>query len=365
MASHTCEQCGSIVAGDEQFCPSCGAFIDPMRTPRQQPRRSAPSDKVISINSDGESRRGKAGDERGSSSGYEEFSLDEPPPPTPRTTAAKPARSANGNGNGNGGDVACPSCGAVNPGSNRHCQECGARLRQGPLPTAPRPAVQATAGVRAALAISGLLLGVILIALFFNIFTGDDPQASASSTSTSTTVQQVLPDPAPIEILEENCVPEGIGGLICANLTNGQFGQGNEYQVNWREVESVVTITLSFREPMAITSIEWTNIDDPTRFRQNFRPSALEISAQDSVVPLTVELADEPGAQIIDFSSLATTRIEVKILDVYLAEVLDDNSFDELAIDEIVVVGRPVVGTGNTTATTVPSDTGSTSTTAG
>lgn len=363
MASHTCEQCGAIVAGDEQFCPSCGAFIDPMKTPRQRARRSTSSDKVISINSDGERRGAPGGDKRAPSGGYEEFSLDEPPPPDPRTSPAKPARS--GNRNGNGGDVDCPSCGAVNPGSNRHCQECGARLRQGPLPTAPRPAVQATAGVRAALAISGLLLGVILIALFFNIFTGEDPEATGSSTSTSTTVQQILPDPAPIEILEENCVPEGIGGLICANLTNGQFGQGNEYQVNWREVEGVVTITLSFREPMAIVSVEWTNIDDPTRFKQNFRPSALEITAQDSVTPVIVELADEPGTQIIDFSSLATTRLVFEVADVYLAEVIDDNSFDELAIDEIVVVGRPVVSTGNTTATTAPADSGSTTTTAG
>lgn len=354
MASHTCEHCGAIVAGDEQFCPSCGAFIDPMKTPRQRPRRSSSSDKVISINSDGDSR--------GSSGGYEEFSLEEPPPPDPRTSPAQEAKS--GNGNGNGGDVSCPSCGAGNPGSNRHCQECGARLRQGPLPTAPRPAVQATAGVRAALAISGLLLGVILIALFFNIFTGDDPIADASTTTTSTTLAAPT-NPEPIEILEENCDPDGIGGLICANLTNGQFGQGNEYQVNWPEVESVVTITLSFREPMAITSIEWTNIDDQTRFRQNFRASALEISAQDSVTPVVVELNDEPGTQIIDFSSLATTRLVIEVVDVYLAEVLEDNSFDELAIDELVVIGRPVVGTGNTTATTAPEDTGSTSTTAG
>ncbi|HEX6219744.1 MAG TPA: zinc ribbon domain-containing protein [Acidimicrobiia bacterium] len=325
-----------------------------MKSPRPRPRRSSSSDKVISINSDGDSR--------GSNSAYEEFSLDEPPPPDPRTSPPAPATP--GNGNGGNGDLDCPSCGAINPGSNRHCQECGARLRQGPLPTAPRPAVQATAGVRAALAISGLLLGVIHIALFFNIFTGDDPIADPSTTTTSTTLAAPT-NPEQIEILEENCNPEGIGGLICANLTNGQFGQGNEYQVNWQDVEDVVTITLSFREPMAITSIEWTNIDDLTRFRQNFRASALEISAQDSVTPVVAQLNDEPGTQIIDFSSLSTTQLVIEVVDAHLAEVVEDNSFDELAIDEIVVVGRPVVGTGNTTGTTAPADTGSTSTTAG
>jgi hypothetical protein len=337
-----------------------------MKTPRQRPR-STSSDKVISINSDGDTRRPNSGDSRGSNGGYEEFSLNEPPPDDPKTPPAKSPRPRNGNGNdrgnGNGADVACPSCGAVNPGHNRHCQECGARLRQGPLPTAPRPAVQATAGVRAALAISGLLLGVILIALFFNIFTGDDPPTANGSSTTTTTTAQPLPDPAPIDILEENCSPEGIGGLICANLTNGQFGQGNEYQVNWPEVDDVVTITLSFREPMAITEIEWVNIDDEARFHQNFRPSSLSITSDDSVTPVIVELDDAPGRQVFPFSSLNTDRIVIEVVDVYLAEVRDGNSFDELAIDEIIVVGRPVVGAGNTTGTTTPTDAGSTTTT--
>lgn len=349
MASHTCEQCGAIVASDEQFCPSCGAFNDPMKTSPSRPR-SSKSDKVISISSDGGSRQ--------SDSGYEEFSLDQPPPPDPRSVEPEKER-ASGKG-GNGGEIACPSCGAANPGNNRHCQECGARLRQGPLPTAPRPAVQATAGVRAALAISGLLLAVILIALFFNLFTGDDPIADSSTTTTSTTVTPAE-DPEPIDILEENCDPEGISGLICANLTNGQFGQGNEYQVNWLEVDDVVTITLEFREPMAITEIEWVNIDEATRFKQNFRAKSLQILSQDSVTPVIVELEDQQGRQVIPYSSLNTTRLQIEIVDAYLAEVLENNSFDELAIDEIIVVGRPVITTTNTTA---PSDTGSTSTTA-
>ena len=140
MASQTCEQCGAIAAGDEQFCPSCGAFMDPMTTPRPRPRPTS-SGNVISVSSDGPS-----------DSPYEEFSLQTPPtqdtPPRPQSS---PRGGGGGNGSGNGGPVDCPSCGAVNPANNRHCQECGARLRQGPLPTAPRPAVQATAGVRAAL----------------------------------------------------------------------------------------------------------------------------------------------------------------------------------------------------------------------
>jgi hypothetical protein len=302
---------------------------------------------VISVSSDGPS-----------DSPYEEFSLETPPPPQ---DAPPPPKSASGgSGNGGGSPVTCPSCGAVNPANNRHCQECGARLRQGPLPTAPRPAVQATAGVRAALAISGLLLGVILIALFFNIFNGDDPEAVPSTSTTATTLQAPQ-DPAPIDILSATCDPEGLAGYTCANLTSGTVGQGGEYQVSWEENSSQgITITLDFFEPMAITAIEWVNIDDETRFRQNWRAQSLLIQSQDSVVDVPVPLEDRRGTQQIRYSALTTTRLVIRVVEAYQAEVADDNVFDELAIDEIVVIGRPATPT---TGTTAPS--GSTTTTPG
>lgn len=339
MASQTCEHCGSIVAPDEQFCPSCGSFMDPMSAPRPRPKqtRRQAAGNVISVSSDGP---------------YEEFSLEGQPPSPERPAPARPA----GNGNGNGRDIDCPSCGAINPGNNRHCQECGARLRQGPLPTAPRPAVQATAGVRAALAISGLLLGVILIALFFNIFNGEDPIADSSTTTTSTTIPQIV-DAAPVEILDQVCTPPGIGGLICANLTSGTT---DEYQVSWDEAGADgISIVLSFFEPIAITEIHWTNIEDLTRFRQNYRASSLTLVADDSLTEVPVELEDRQGTQIIRYTALNTTTLTINVIDAFQAEVVEDNTFDEIAIDEITVIGRPVTPTTNTT---VP--TGSTTTTA-
>lgn len=338
MASQTCEHCGSKVAGDEQFCPSCGAFLDPMKAQHARPRTTRGN--VISVSSDGPS-----------DSPYEEFSLETPPPRQDAPPPPQPAPS--GSGNGGASPVTCPSCGAVNPSNNRHCQECGARLSQGPLPTAPRPAVQATAGVRAALAISGLLLGVILIALFFNIFNGEDPEAVASTSTTATTLQAPA-NPAPIEILSATCDPEGLAGYTCANLISGTLGQGNEYQVSWEENSTQgVTITLDFFEPMAITGIEWINIEDETRFRQNWRAQSLLIQAQDSLVDVPVPLEDRRGTQQIRYTALNTTRLVIKVVEAYQSEVFDDNRFDELAIDEIVIIGRPATPT---PATTAPSD---------
>jgi hypothetical protein len=310
---------------------------------------------VISVSSDGPS-----------DPPYEEFSLETPPPP--QDAPSPPPSASGGSGNGGGSPVTCPSCGAVNPANNRHCQECGARLRQGPLPTAPRPAVQATAGVRAALAISGLLLGVILIALFFNIFNGEEGEAAESTSTTSTTLQ-ALEDPTPVDILNQTCDPEGLAGYTCANLTSGTLGQGSEYQVSWEENSGQgITITLDFFEPMAITAIEWTNIEDETRFLQNFRAQSLLIKAQDSVTEVPVPLEDQRGTQQIRYAALNTTQLVIRVVAAYQAEVVDDNVFEEIAIDEIVVIGRPATATTNTSVpsgdTTVP-DTSTTTTTPG
>jgi hypothetical protein len=213
--------------------------------------------------------------------------------------------------------------------------------------------VQATAGVRAALAISGLLLGVILIALFFNIFTGDPPEVTSSSTTTTTAF--VPQEEAPIDILSETCTPQGIGTLICSNLTNGG---PEEFQVSWEEnAEDGIRIELTFREPMAITEIQWTNIEDATRFQQNYRAKSLTILAQDSLAEYPVELQDAQGTQVVRYTALSTTTLQINVIDAYLATPVADDVFDELAIVEIVVVGRPVTPTTNTSAptgTTVP-----------
>ena len=313
MVSQTCNHCGATVDADEQFCPKCGSFIDPMApTPPPAPGT------VISVSSDGN---------------YEEFSLDEEPPVDSDTEDAPPPPSG-------GKSIHCPSCNAINPASNRHCQECGARLSQGPLPTAPRPAVQATAGVRAALAISGLLFVVVVVALIFNFFSGDE-SASDTTLGSTTTTQPVITEPAVIDILDQECSPEGLGSFTCANLVSGSNA---EYQVNWEEIEADetnITIKLIFRQPMIVTRIDWTSITDPVRFRQNYRARGLTIDAQGSLTQVPHELEDIPGIQTINYAAVNANWIEITIQSAYQAEVQEGNVFRELAIDEIIIWGRP------------------------
>jgi len=314
VASRKCDQCGATVPADEQFCPSCGTFIDPL-----VPEPTARRDNIISVSSDGN---------------YEEFNLDNPPR----------EESPRGRANSDRGGVSCPSCGASNPSSNRHCQECGARLRQGPLPTAPRPAVQATAGVRAALAISALLFAVVVIAILFNVFSGEDTPSSTTvvaSSSTSGSVAEI----GPIEVIRVDCTPEGIGSFICDNLITGT---DDEYQITYTDLadDDNIVIRLTFREPMTVTRIDWFNLDDETRFRQNFRAHGIVVNAQDALTTVPVQLEDAPGAKEIDFAAINTNWIEITVESVYNAQPTEGNVFGELAIQEITVIGRPTAAEG-------------------
>lgn len=303
MARHVCHNCGATVAENEQFCPTCGTFLGHEEEPAE------PAD-------------------------FEEFELGaEPPvvgdrPVSPRST------------------VICPSCGTTNAATNRHCEECGARLSQGPLPAAPRPAVQATAGVRAVVAIAGLLLGVILIALLFRIFGGEDPGTTTLPVAGETTTTPA--PPAEVDVLDPlsiSCSVEGIGSFVCNNLITGS---DSLYQINWTELEASgerLTITIRFRSGVAISRIDWTNItNDEVRFRRNYRARALTISSDDTVTDVQADLQNEPGTQTIAFSSLMTHQVTITVNSAWSAELLDDQIFNELAIASIEVLGRPATG---------------------
>ncbi|HLF44095.1 MAG TPA: zinc ribbon domain-containing protein [Acidimicrobiia bacterium] len=283
------------------------------------PEPAARRDNIISVSSDGN---------------YEEFNLDNPPR----------EESPRGRATSDRGSVSCPSCGASNPPSNRHCQECGARLRQGPLPTAPRPAVQATAGVRAALAISALLFGVVVIALLFNVFNGEAATSSTTLAETSTTSAAVQ-EPGPIEPIGVDCAPPGIGSFICDNLITGT---ADEYQITFEDLAEGdnIVIRLTFREGMTVNRIDWSNIEDPTRFKQNYRAHGIVINAEDAITTFPVQLEDVSGTTEIPFAAIDADWIEITIESAYTAEVNEGNVFTELAIQEITVIGYPSTAEG-------------------
>lgn len=302
MARHVCDNCGAVVGEDHQFCPECGSWIDPTDT-------------------------GFTDDE---GSDFEEFDLTgEPPAGEPEPPVRFPRN-----------EVQCPSCGSPNPTTNRHCEECGARLSQGPLPVAPRPAVQATAGVRAAMAIAALLGVVVIISLIFNIF-GDDDPGTADTVATETTTATTAPPPESreLDVLTVDCSVQGLAGLGCENLADD--GEG-EYQINWDALEEgqEVTIDLILEERSVITGVVWRNLDqdDPGLF-QNYRARNIRINGGDA--DISFELQNEGGAQPLLFSSLGTLSVTITIDSAYLPEPVEGQVFSELAIKQIELLGYP------------------------
>ena len=229
---------------------------------------------------------------------------------------------------------------------------------RGPLPTAPRPAVQATAGVRAALAISALLFGVVVVALLFNIFS-DDPEATATSTTVASNTSTTIAELAPIDILDVECNQEGVGSFVCDNLIDGTE---TEYQFDYEAVPEgeAITIRLIFDRPTVVQRIDWVNLEDATRLRRNYRARGIVIAADNSLQPVLVQLEDLAGSQPVPFAALDATSIEITIESDYPAEVVEEERFTEMAIQEIRVIGRPgsiTNGTNGATPTTVPGTT--------
>lgn len=301
------------------FCKGCGLYnaLDPGKEEPPEPQ--------------------EAGTQPGTEPGFTTFELGEQPPPEEEVPVLVPRA-----------EIVCPSCGSSNSDKNRHCEECGARLSQGPLPVAPRPAVQATAGVRALLAISAIILTVVLIAVVFNLITDDTPIAT-STTSTVATTTTTLP-PEPIEILTVDCTPPGLASFRCENLINDREG---EWQINWETLEpdQEVTIKFIFQQAINVRGIIWKNLTDGDRFYQNHRARAVSVTYAGGV-PYPLNLEDEPGSQNLAYGALRTNDLTVTITDTYPAQIRNNRIFTELAIEGITIIGRPAALPTTSTSTT-------------
>lgn len=191
------------------------------------------------------------------------------------------------------------------------------------------------------MAISGLLLIVILVALAFNIFGGDET-ATTTTVELSTTTSQVVEN-AVIPILDVECEPQGLGSYACSNLA---AGQNSEFQVNWETLEAeeeTLRIRIKFSQAMTVSRLEWINIADETRFLQNHRARGITIDADNQVTSVSTTLEDTRGGQIVNYVAINANYIDITVHSSHRSQVVNGNSFAELAIDEIVVWGRPYI----------------------
>ncbi len=235
--------------------------------------------------------------------------------------------------------VRCPSCGAENPAHNRHCEECGARLSQGPLPVAPAPMIRSTPGVRALGVLGGVVLIVALIALFLNLFGGEDPTALPEGDGVATTTSPTEPTEAQTELQAASveASSELPNGFEATNLIDGNT---NTYWNDSSQRGVGATLTFTFAQPVSIGEMELVNIQDEASFRRNYRIKDLQVTVDDLAIELPWQLSDSPEPQRMPLNTLETRRLTITVLGTYPGEpVGGDPSFTELALAEVRFFG--------------------------
>ncbi len=296
-SSIPCPNCQALVHHTEEFCPTCGEWMG-----------------IEAADTDFELQGGPPEDEA-----YE------PAPP--------------------GGPIRCPLCGSENHPSNRHCEQCGARLGTGPLPVAPQPIIQATAAMRTAMLAAGALIVVVVIAFVVNAIRGDDPppdEVALTSTTTSTTEPVI----GPAVIIRASCSAE-YANRPCEALFDGLP------DTDWNaplpgSPDTNLTITLTFDRPYEVGYIEVTNLEAGTeRFLRNHRANGLRITSSDVTTPQLATLNDQGGvlAPIVFNTSLSTT-LTIEIVSTYPSQAIGEGEnvqagFNDLSMAEIRVFGSP------------------------
>lgn len=271
---------------------------------------------------------------------FEPFDLENGPPDEARTRTIRGKAPAPDEGVPQVRQpVPCPSCGSANPPFNRHCEACGARLSQTPLPVAPQPMLRTTAGARALMVLAGVILTVAVLALAVNVFRSDSEETPISTTTTTTTTVLNIVELKPVRT---ECNTE-LASFPCRALTD------DDPSNSWNAEDGGVgaEVIFLFSPPVQITDMFIHNLDDEERFLRNARIRGYEIEIDDLQQRLVDDLDDTAEPQKIEVRSLRTTRLTLTITSAYAGQTYDGQEpYRELAVQEITFFGRPVPDAG-------------------
>ncbi len=282
---------------------------------------------------------------------FEPFELDDAPPPIP-TRSEVPAAQPGAELPANTGEVptqhhvttqaegantvACPSCGALNPAFNHHCERCGSRLSQDPMPIAASPSFRSSPGARALGVLAAVVLVVALVALMINILRGGDDTAlpDISSSSTTTTQPVIVSEILPASAKASSQLSDRFGA---ENLIDG------DPETRWNDdgLHGVgAWLEFTFPRPVQITEIEFENVTDDEAFRRNYKIQGYTITVNDLNVPISGRLVNSNEPQRVKVASLETVTLRIDVTTTHLAEPVGTNPpFDELALQEVRFFG--------------------------
>jgi len=236
----------------------------------------------------------------------------------------------------NGDIIACPACGARNPAFNHHCERCGSRLSQDPMPIAASPSSRSSAGGRALGVLSGVVLLVALVALIVNIFSGGDEDALPDTTSSTTTSTQpvIVTEIFPTSATASSQLSDSFGAEM---LIDG------DPETRWNDDSlrgAGAWLEFTFATPVQISEIEFQNVSDDEAFRRNYKIQGYTITVNDLSVPISGRLLNTKEPQRASIFSLDTITLRIDVTTTHLAEPVGENPpFNELALQEVRFFG--------------------------
>ena len=270
---------------------------------------------------------------------FEPFGLEGEPAKEQDPQARRPQKPRTTRPGNPEGAIACASCGAANHPDNRHCERCGARLARSQMPVAPQPMLRTTAGARALIVLASVVLGVAVLALLVNVFSGGDGTAAETSSTTATSLPTVpVAQLTPIRV---TCTSEMPPSFACEALIDGNP------DTSWNAIDGGigVDITFLFAPPVQITEVLIQNIEDECRFLRNARMKGVEIFIDDLTQTIVAELEDSRDPQRIAIRSLRTSSLSIRITSGYPGQTCDGKeAFLEMAAQDVEFYGRPTPG---------------------
>lgn len=282
---------------------------------------------------------------------FEPFELDEVPatapatstppaaPPVPETTGQQPpvAQTHVTTEHAAVDSVTCPACGASNPSFNHHCERCGSRLNTDPMPIAPAPAARTSPGFRALGVLAAVVLVVALVALMVNIFRSGETEVAGpdtSSTSSTTTQPVIVTQLEPSSVQASSQLSDAFGP---ENLLDG------DPETRWNDASARgvdAWLEFTFATPVQITEMEFQNVTDDEKFKQNYKIQGYTITVNDLNVPISGRLVNSNEPQQVRIASLETFTLRVEVTTTYPAEPVGDAPpFDELALEDVRFFG--------------------------
>jgi hypothetical protein len=376
-----CSRCGFVNAAGDQFCGSCGAFLE------WEGATASPA-----------SMDGTAA------------AATTPPPGGAASVAAGPVPPPSGAGAGPGpapgpGDASllrCPACGIANPGSRTFCQTCGAKLTPEAkvatrsrdeiaaavaavnLAAPPPPVPTARPGAKTAAAappakrggVPGWVIAVIVLGVVVGVGavvgsqflkgTGPASNASAAPTpsgpaaaaspsaggssapaSASASAKPAGPTPTPVP-----SKPLKLTGASASSIAGGntakygpQLAIDGSPKTSWQEgsaTEKGEWIEVSF-DPSTVTAVVIRNGFQASTalYKGNLRLKDVLISVNGGA-PKAVRLADAVTPQKISLGSLTgATNLRITIVTTYpsVKTAVGGTPFQDAAVSEISVLG--------------------------